>query len=130
APALRLAAGGGKPERPAPELAAEEEAAPLVLRAARFKAAPDGRQRDVSGYNGQFPGPAIRVKEGETLRVKVVNGLGAPTSIHWHGMHQPGTWKMDGVEDVSAPPIPPGGGVVYQFPATPAGTHWDHSHSG
>src|SRR5262245_57201333 len=81
----------------------------LTLKASRFNAAPDGRSREVLGYNGQLPGPVLRVKEGDTLRVRVVNGLGdVPTSVHWHGMHQPGTFRMDGVPDVSGPPIPAG----------------------
>jgi FtsP/CotA-like multicopper oxidase with cupredoxin domain len=102
-----------------------------VLRAGRFTAAPDGRSRQVWGYNGLLPGPVIRVKEGDTLRVKVINELGdVPTSVHWHGMHQPGTWRMDGVEGVSRPPIPAGSEFVYEFKATPAGTHWYHSHVG
>jgi FtsP/CotA-like multicopper oxidase with cupredoxin domain len=103
----------------------------VVLRASRFTAAPDGRWREVMGYNGQVPGPTIRVREGETLRVKVVNQLGkVPTSTHWHGMHQPGTFQMDGVPDVSRPPIAPGAEFTYEFKATPAGTHWYHAHVG
>jgi FtsP/CotA-like multicopper oxidase with cupredoxin domain len=102
-----------------------------VLRAARFTTAPDGRPREVLGYNGQLPGPVIRVKEGDTLRVRVINQLGAvPTSTHWHGMHQLNTFRMDGVPDVSGPPIPAGGEFVYEFTATPPGTHWYHSHVG
>jgi FtsP/CotA-like multicopper oxidase with cupredoxin domain len=102
----------------------------VVLRAGRFRAAPDGRVREVWGYNGQLPGPVIRAREGDTLRVNVINELGVPTSVHWHGMHQPGTWRMDGVEDVSRPPIPAGSEFTYEFRATPAGTHWYHSHVG
>lgn len=101
-----------------------------VLQVGAYQAAPDGRSREVWGYNGQIPGPVIRAKLGETLRIKVVNGLAVPTSVHWHGMHQPGTWQMDGVADVSRPPIPPGAEFVYEFKATPAGTHWYHSHTG
>jgi FtsP/CotA-like multicopper oxidase with cupredoxin domain len=101
-----------------------------VLRVTSFQGAPDGREREIWSYNGQFPGPLIRVKEDEMLRVKVVNDLKVPTSVHWHGMHQPGTWRMDGVENVSAPPIAPGAEFVYEFRATPAGTHWYHSHVG
>jgi FtsP/CotA-like multicopper oxidase with cupredoxin domain len=103
---------------------------PPGLRAGRFRAAPDGRPREVWGYNGRLPGPVLRAREGETLRVKVVNELGVPTSVHWHGMHQPGTWTMDGVEEVSRPPIPTGSSFAYEFQATPAGTHWYHSHVG
>lgn len=108
--------------------AAKEDAA--VLRARRFKAAPDGRSREILGYNSQYPGPLVKAREGETLRIKVVNELDVPTSIHWHGMHQPGTWTMDGVDPISRSPIPPGSDFIYEFKATPAGTHWYHSHSG
>jgi FtsP/CotA-like multicopper oxidase with cupredoxin domain len=112
-------------------VALADDFAGTVLRAGRFTAAPDGRSRQVWGYNGQLPGPVLRVKEGDTLRVKVINDLGdVPTSVHWHGMHQLGTWQMDGVEEVSRPPIPAGSEFVYQFKATPAGTHWYHSHVG
>jgi FtsP/CotA-like multicopper oxidase with cupredoxin domain len=101
-----------------------------VLRAQRFRGAPDGREREIWGYDGRLPGPVIRAREGETLRVKVINELGAPTSVHWHGMHQPGTWQMDGVENVSRPPIPAGSEFLYEFRAEPAGTHWYHAHVG
>jgi FtsP/CotA-like multicopper oxidase with cupredoxin domain len=130
APALLLAGRGQEPlaiaTGPTPAGAGRP-----ILRASRFTAAPDGYSREVMGYNGQLPGPLIRVKEGQTLRVRVVNRLGAvPTTTHWHGMHQPGTWRMDGVPDVSGPPIPAGGEFVYEFRATPPGTHWYHSHVG
>ena len=121
-PAIVLVPGG--------RAAGAEGPTEYVLRAGRFRAAPDGRPREVWGYNGQFPGPPIRAREGETLRVKVVNGLAVPTSVHWHGMHQPGTWRMDGVAGVTGPPIAPGAEFVYEFKATPAGTHWYHSHVG
>jgi multicopper oxidase len=127
APALLLSASGCH-KAVGPETAGEAEA--HVLRATSFQGAPDGRERAIWSYNGQFPGPVLRVKEGEMLRVKVVNELSVPTSVHWHGMHQPGTWQMDGVADVSGPPIAPGKEFVYEFRATPAGTHWYHSHVG
>lgn len=107
-----------------------EEAGLRTLRATSFRGAPDGREREIWSYNGQFPGPLIRVKEGELLRVNVINDLKVPTSVHWHGMHQPGTWRMDGVDGVTGPPIAPGGEFLYEFQATPAGTHWYHSHVG
>lgn len=104
--------------------------AKVVLTASRFEGAPDGRSREILGYNGQFPGPVIRAREGETLRIRVVNNLEVPTTVHWHGMHQPGTWRMDGVADVTQTPIPAGSDFLYEFKATPAGTHWYHSHTG
>jgi FtsP/CotA-like multicopper oxidase with cupredoxin domain len=101
-----------------------------VLRPRRFRGAPDGRERELWGYDGKVPGPVIRARTGETLRVKVINELGTPTSVHWHGMHQPGTWQMDGVADVSQAPIPAGAEFVSEYKATPAGTHWYHAHLG
>jgi FtsP/CotA-like multicopper oxidase with cupredoxin domain len=101
-----------------------------VLRAAKFMASPDGQMREVWGYNGQLPGPLLRVKEGTRARIRVENRLPVPTSIHWHGFHQHGTPTMDGVEGVSREPIAPGESFVYDFIAEPAGTHWYHSHVG
>jgi multicopper oxidase len=101
-----------------------------VLRATKFGASPDGRTREVWGYNGQLPGPLFRVKEGARARIRLENGLPVPTSIHWHGFLQHGTPTMDGVEGVSREPIAPGDSFVYDFVAEPAGTHWYHSHVG
>lgn len=101
-----------------------------TLRAAKKQASPDGRSREILCYNGELPGPVIRAKLGQKLRVRVKNELDVPTSVHWHGQHQPGTWQMDGVDGVSRPPIAPGEEFVYEFVATPAGTHWYHSHTG
>ena len=95
-----------------------------------FSAQPDGRPKEVWGYNGQFPGPEVRVKEGDLIRVTVNNQLPVPTSIHWHGMKQRNNWRMDGVTPVSHPPIESGDSFTYEFKAEPAGTHWYHSHTG
>lgn len=76
-----------------------------------------------AGYNGQVPGPGIRVREGDLLRVVLENRLSAPTSIHWHGVPVPN--RMDGVR-----PVEPGGTFVYEFEARPAGTYFYHSHAG
>lgn len=95
-----------------------------------LEAAPDGVKRMIYAYGGQLIGPTIRAKEGERLNITIINNLNVPTIVHWHGMHQPGTWRMDGVEGVSGPAIPPGESFVYDFEATPGGTHWYHSHAG
>ncbi len=79
-------------------------------------------------YNGQSPGPEIRVKEGETLCVILENGLPQPTSIHWHGLPVPNA--MDGVPGLTQTAVPPGGRFVYEFTARPAGTYFYHSHQG
>jgi FtsP/CotA-like multicopper oxidase with cupredoxin domain len=79
--------------------------------------------------NGSLPGPEIRVREGDLLRVLVENRLpDAPTSIHWHGILVPAA--MDGVPDVSNAPIGPGRTYVYEYPIRQSGTYWYHSHVG
>jgi FtsP/CotA-like multicopper oxidase with cupredoxin domain len=77
-------------------------------------------------YNGQVPGPEIRITEGDTVRVTVTNALTEPTTVHWHGVEVPS--GMDGVPKLSQEPIPPGGSFTYEFVATPAGTRWYDAH--
>ncbi|WP_168175381.1 multicopper oxidase domain-containing protein [Methylocaldum sp. 14B] len=77
-------------------------------------------------YNGQIPGPEIRVKEGELVTIHFTNNLPVPTGIHWHGVEVPA--DMDGVPGVSQEAVPPGGKFVYKFIAKPAGTRFYHTH--
>jgi len=77
-------------------------------------------------YNGQMPGPEIRVKEGDTLRVVLKNNLPEGTTIHWHGVPVPN--KMDGVPYVTQKPVEPGESFIYEFKASPPGTYVYHSH--
>lgn len=81
------------------------------------------------GYNGQYPGPEIRVTEGERLRVTVENRLpDAGTTVHWHGLPVPN--GVDGVPGVTQAPIPPGESMTYAYDAVLAGTYMYHSHQG
>jgi FtsP/CotA-like multicopper oxidase with cupredoxin domain len=77
-------------------------------------------------YNGVMPGPELRVTEGDTVRVTLVNQLPVPTTIHWHGVDVPP--DMDGVPGISQQAVPPGGTFVYEFTATNPGTRWYHTH--
>lgn len=77
-------------------------------------------------YNGQIPGPEIRVREGDIIRVVLKNYLPEGTTIHWHGLPVPN--KMDGVPYVTQKPVQPGKSFVYEFNATPPGTYIYHSH--
>src|SRR5688572_6932355 len=45
-----------------------------------------GRALTVYGFNGQYPGPLIRVPQHATIVVDFTNGLDQPTSVHWHGV--------------------------------------------
>ncbi|PWG62577.1 multicopper oxidase family protein [Spiribacter halobius] len=81
---------------------------------------------DVWAYEGTVPGPVLRVRQGERLRVRVDNGLDEPTSVHWHGLRLPNA--MDGVPGVTQAPIAPGAAFDYAFHAVDAGTFWYHPH--
>lgn len=77
-------------------------------------------------YNGQVPAPVIRVTEGDHVRVKLVNKLPEPTTIHWHGMHLPNA--MDGVPGITQDAVNPGQSFTYDFVAGHPGTYMYHSH--
>ncbi len=76
-------------------------------------------------YNGRVPGPTLRAKEGERLRIRFFNGGDHPHTIHFHGIH---TAPADGVLGLGAGEIPPGGSTVYEFDALPFGLHLYHCH--
>ena len=77
-------------------------------------------------YNGRVPGPEIRVRQGEWLRVAVENDLAEETTVHWHGLRVPNA--MDGVPHLTQSPIKPGERFIYEFDAMDAGTFWYHPH--
>ncbi len=79
------------------------------------------------GYNGQVPGPELRVREGDQVRVTLRNTLPVPTTIHWHGVNVPPA--MDGPAGLNQAPVAPGDEFVYEFTARPSGTRWYHSHT-
>lgn len=97
----------------------------LTAEPVRWELAP-GKIVEAWAYNGRVPGPEIRVKEGERIRIVLLNELPEPTTIHWHGVDVPNA--MDGVPFVTQEPVPPGGRFVYEFIAKPAGTRWYHTH--
>ena len=80
-------------------------------------------------YNGRVPGPTLRAREGELLRIRFVNGSSHPHTIHFHGIH---TALMDGMPGVGEQR---GGGLIgtgesfnYEFEASPFGFHHYHCH--
>jgi FtsP/CotA-like multicopper oxidase with cupredoxin domain len=78
-------------------------------------------------YNGRVPGPTLRAREGELLRVRFVNGSEHPHTIHFHGIHPA---EMDGVPGVGAGLIASGSETTYEFTAEPFGLHLYHCHAG
>jgi FtsP/CotA-like multicopper oxidase with cupredoxin domain len=73
-------------------------------------------------YNGQVPGPTIRAREGDQIRIHFLNEGSHPHTIHFHGFHHA---DMDGVFEI----VPPGGEFIYEFEADPPGLHLYHCHS-
>ena len=84
-------------------------------------------ETEVWSYDGTIPGPEIRLRQGARLKVVVENRLREDTTVHWHGVRVPNA--MDGVPDLTQPPIAPDGGTfVYEFDLPDAGTYWYHPH--
>ncbi len=77
-------------------------------------------------FNGQVPGPELRVKEGEWVKVYFTNKTELLHTIHWHGVDV--YYEHDGVPYVTQKPVMPGQTFVYKFQAYPAGTRWYHCH--
>jgi CopA family copper-resistance protein len=87
----------------------------------------DGKVSRAVGINGTVPGPLVRLKEGQKVRLRVQNTLDEESSIHWHGLLVP--FAMDGVPGVSFPGIMPRSTFDYEFDVIQSGTYWYHSHS-
>jgi FtsP/CotA-like multicopper oxidase with cupredoxin domain len=81
---------------------------------------------DALGFNGTWPGPQLRVTEGDQIRAVFTNNLPESTGIHFHGQEVPNA--MDGVPFITQDPILPGGSFTYEFVAKPSGSHMYHSH--
>lgn len=79
------------------------------------------------GYNAQWPGPTIRVTEGDTVRAIFKNNLKESTAVHFHGVDFD-SFFMDGVPFVTQLPIQPGETFTYEFVAKPFGSMMYHSH--
>ncbi|GAB5439161.1 MAG: multicopper oxidase family protein [Falsiruegeria mediterranea] len=99
----------------------------LTARTGQIRLLPDEYpETEVWGFDGQVPGPLIRLRQGQTLTRKLVNQLPTPTSIHWHGLRLPNA--MDGVPGMTQDAVQTGGDFTYSFTPPDAGTYWYHSH--
>jgi FtsP/CotA-like multicopper oxidase with cupredoxin domain len=88
-----------------------------------------GVKYEAWAYNGRVPGPTLRCREGEALRINFVNGSSHPHTIHFHGLHPA---KMDGMpgigEGIGGGQIESGERFTYEFDAEPFGLHLYHCH--
>jgi FtsP/CotA-like multicopper oxidase with cupredoxin domain len=85
-----------------------------------------GKKVKAWAYNRQVPGPQIRVREGDRVRVNLTNKLPESTAIHFHGLELPN--DQDGVPFITQPPVKPGEKYTYEFTVPNAGSHMYHSH--
>jgi FtsP/CotA-like multicopper oxidase with cupredoxin domain len=79
-------------------------------------------------YNGQVPGPLLRLKLGKPVTIDVLNHSLQEDIVHWHGLAIDPI--NDGAMEEGSPMIPPGGHLRYSFTPRPAGTRWYHTHAG
>jgi FtsP/CotA-like multicopper oxidase with cupredoxin domain len=87
--------------------------------------APDGftvLRASAAGFDGAVPGPVIRVRRGDEVRVRLVNGLDEAIALHWHGVRLPNA--MDGGSPLTSLPVAPGASFDYRFGVPDAGTFW------
>ncbi len=100
----------------------------LTAAASRSRVVPEPYpDTSVWSYDGAVPGPELRFRQGDRLRVLVDNRLPLETTVHWHGIRLPN--PMDGVPHVTQPPIASGGQFLYDFDLPDAGTYWYHPHA-
>jgi FtsP/CotA-like multicopper oxidase with cupredoxin domain len=99
----------------------------LTAREIQWEVSP-GQMVAAMAYNGQVPGPQIRVREGDRVRLNLKNELKQSTAIHFHGLELPN--DMDGVPFITQPPVKPGDSYTYEFtvPEGNSGSHMYHSH--
>jgi FtsP/CotA-like multicopper oxidase with cupredoxin domain len=79
------------------------------------------------GYNRMWPGPVLRVVEGDRVRMNFTNNLDETTGVHMHGIDFD-DFRMDGIPFLTQLPIVPGETFTYEFVARPSGSHMYHSH--
>jgi len=132
-----LALGSAAFEKPA--LAASDQAAaglPLAESAAadytiRIAVTPieiaPSRIISATAYNGQFPGPLLRFKEGKRVTVDIVNETEVPEQLHWHGQFV--STDVDGAAEEGTPYIPAHGKRRITFVPQPAGLRFYHTHN-
>lgn len=97
----------------------------LVAKKIQWETEP-GKFAEAWSYNEMVPGPQIRVRQGDRVRVNIKNELPESTAVHFHGVELPNS--QDGVPFITQPPIKPGQSYTYEFTAPNSGSHMYHSH--
>jgi FtsP/CotA-like multicopper oxidase with cupredoxin domain len=97
----------------------------LHIRNSAIELAPD-RIIGVTSYNGQFPGPLVRLKEGQPVTIDIVNETDTPEQLHWHGQRV--SMDVDGAAEEGTPFIAAHGMRRISFTPQPAGLRFYHTH--
>ena len=97
----------------------------LVIAPYALEVAPKKFVKTVA-YNGQVPGPLLRMKEGVPVTIDVANRSGNDEVVHWHGLFLPP--EVDGSMEEGTPHIAAGTSARYTFTPEPAGFRWYHTH--
>ncbi len=85
-----------------------------------------GKKFEGYAYNGQFPGPLLKVEQGSRVKIIFKNELPEPTTVHWHGLRLEN--RFDGVPDITQPEVKPGESFEYTLDFPDAGLFWYHPH--
>jgi FtsP/CotA-like multicopper oxidase with cupredoxin domain len=97
------------------------EIAPYTL-----EASPKHRFHTVA-YNGQIPGPLVRMRQGQKQTIEIRNLSRDPEVVHWHGLFLPS--EIDGAMEEGTPMIAPGASARYSLNPDPPGFRWFHTHT-
>ena len=122
------AKSAGKGNQPlAPRIDKGVKVFELTAEKIQWETAP-GQTVEAWAYNKQVPGPQIRVREGDRVRVILHNKLEQSTAIHFHGLELPN--DVDGIPFITQPPVKSGASYTYEFtiPNGNFGSHMYHSH--
>ncbi len=116
---LRLPANAGQSDLPAADYVLHIAASPVEIAPKRIVS--------TITYNGHFPGPLLRFKEGQPATVEVHNDTDTPEQLHWHGQMVP--TDVDGAAEEGTPFIPAHGMRRITFTPRPAGFRFYHTHN-
>lgn len=98
----------------------------ITLNPQIVRATINGKSFPIYAYNGQFPGPTLKVRQGSTFTVNVTNNIDVPTTIHWHGIRLDN--KFDGSAGITQEAIQPGESFQYTVKVPDEGMFWYHPH--
>jgi suppressor of ftsI len=117
---------GSAPSARPRELIQLEDGDTLDLTAAMVSRSVAGRSFIMYGFNGQYPGPLIEVKQRASITVHFRNRLDQPSSVHWHGIRLNN--RFDGVPGMTQAAVQPGNDFSYSLTFPDAGIYWYHPH--